>query len=71
MKEYTAHNGKTRLKPSLDELMECEQDGLGFCIGCGETHAAEPDAARYVCDCCGDRTVYGASELVLYGLFHN
>ena len=71
VKEYIARNGKTRMKPSMEELMEYDQDGLGFCIACGETQSAEPDAVRYVCDCCGKSLVYGASELVLAGHFHH
>ncbi len=42
-------------------------DNLGFCVACGaEASGVEPDAREYECDCCGERAVYGAEEL----LFH-
>jgi len=38
----------------------------GFCIACGEdADGVEPDARRYECDCCGERGVYGAEELLM------
>ena len=42
-------------------------DNPGFCIACGEdAEGCEPDARRYECECCGERAVYGAEELLLY-----
>mgnify|MGYP001566155748 CR=1 FL=1 len=52
-----------------DVLIEAVQadDGTGFCIACGaEAGGVEPDARRYECECCGERAVYGAEELLLY-----
>jgi hypothetical protein len=41
-------------------------DNPGFCIKCGvEVEGVEPDARRYKCECCGERSVYGAEELLL------
>jgi hypothetical protein len=41
-------------------------DNPGFCIKCGvEAEGVEPDARRYKCECCGERAVYGAEELLL------
>lgn len=41
-------------------------ENLGFCISCGEEHdACEPDATKYTCDTCGNKTVYGAEMLLL------
>ena len=43
---------------------------LGFCIACGKRHTnVEPDAERYpctgrVCKAAGNRTVYGAEQLL-------
>jgi ribosomal protein S27AE len=38
----------------------------GFCINCGEDAMnVEPDAERYECGICGDKTVYGAEQLLL------
>ena len=70
MKAYTAKNGKQQFMPSMEEAMEMDNEGEGFCLACGETQAAEPDARRYTCDCCGAAKVYGAAELVLMGLVH-
>ena len=58
---------------TADAIMNaCERrmtalDNPGFCIACGaEVEGVEPDARRYECECCGERKVYGAEEL----LFH-
>ena len=54
--------------PTLDELMECEENGEGWCLACGATQCAEPDAQSYECDECGQPMVFGAAELVLMGM---
>jgi len=41
-------------------------DNPGLCIDCGnEQEGCEPDARRYKCEACGERTVYGAEELAM------
>jgi len=41
-------------------------DNPGFCLSCGaEVEGVEPDARRYECECCGERQVYGAEELMI------
>lgn len=41
-------------------------DNPGFCLRCGaEAEGIEPDARRYHCEVCGERGVYGASELLM------
>lgn len=68
---YRTKPGLTQWKPSLDTLQECDENGLGFCLACGDnTTTAEPDARRYTCDACGARKVYGAQELALMGLVY-
>lgn len=63
-----------RLHPSL--TIERIQDGMlrglttldnpGFCIACGaDAEGCEPDAAKYECEECGRREVYGAEFLAL------
>jgi hypothetical protein len=63
-----------KLHPSLtlERVMEAAErgqrdlDNPGFCIDCGtEMEGCEPDAREYKCEACGQRTVYGAEELVL------
>lgn len=52
-----------------DEILSAirEDDNIGFCVSCGETHyCIEPDAREYQCESCETSTVYGAEEL----LFH-
>lgn len=40
-------------------------DNPGFCVACGaEAGSCEPDARRYECESCGERQVYGSSELL-------
>lgn len=41
-------------------------DNIGFCLACGEeAYGVEPDARRYECECCGERKVYGAEEVLM------
>ena len=43
-------------------------DNLGFCVSCGhEQEGCEPDAAKYECEECGERAVYGAEQLLIMG----
>lgn len=70
MKPYTAKSGKTQFKPSIEELRECDENGEGFCLACGGTQGAEPDATKYVCEGCGEAKVYGAAELALMNLYY-
>jgi hypothetical protein len=40
-------------------------DNPGFCIECGnEQEGCEPDARYYKCEACGQRKVFGATELM-------
>jgi hypothetical protein len=57
---------------TLERVMEAAErsmfdlDNPGFCIACGEeADGCEPDARQYECECCGERAVYGAEELLL------
>ncbi len=57
---------------TADRVMEaCERhstslDNPGFCVACGQdAEGVEPDARRYECECCGEKQVYGAEELLL------
>lgn len=70
MKPYTAKSGKQQFKPSIEELHELENDGYGFCLACGDTQTAEPDAEKYTCESCGEAKVYGVEELMLRGLYY-
>ena len=41
-------------------------DNPGFCISCGhEQDGCEPDAREYICESCGEATVFGAEELMI------
>ena len=43
-------------------------DNVGFCVACeAEADGCEPDAREYKCESCGEREVYGASELLMMG----
>lgn len=57
---------------TLDRVQEAAErqmfgtDNPGFCISCGhEQDGCEPDARGYECESCGERRVYGASELFM------
>jgi len=42
-------------------------DNPGICVKCGaDAYECEPDARKYECECCGEKAVYGAEELLLY-----
>lgn len=48
------------------ERQQLSLDDPGFCIDCGhEQDGCEPDARRYECELCGEKSVYGASELAM------
>lgn len=41
---------------------------IGFCLSCGEENdGCEPDARKYKCAVCEERTVYGAEQILLMG----
>ena len=45
-------------------------DNEGFCLACGvEAYGVEPDAARYECECCGEREVYGSHNVLIMEAF--
>lgn len=42
----------------------------GFCLACGELQeGCEPDARGHECECCGERKVYGAAEILIIGAY--
>ena len=52
------------LEAAESEMFGCENPG--FCTACGEdADGCEPDARNYRCECCGERKVFGAAELLL------
>ena len=68
---------KIEIHPSVTQarVIEAAQrsmttlDNPGICLACGEdADGVEPDARRYVCECCGERAVYGAEELLMMGV---
>lgn len=68
-REYKAKNGKIQHMPSIELCMAMDAESQGFCLACGEVQeGCEPDADKYVCDCCGAPKVYGAAQLVIMGL---
>ncbi len=71
MQRYRNRAGEIQYKPSIEELERMDENMEGFCLACAEVQpGVEPDARKYVCDCCGKAKVYGASELILMGLCH-
>ena len=70
MRKYKAKSGKIQLMPSIEEAQELDENMEGFCLACGNAQSAEPDAVRYECEACGEKKVFGASELILIGLVY-
>jgi hypothetical protein len=57
-----------KLMFTLEQIQSADDDMNGFCLACGhEQGCCEPDARRYECEACGEKQVYGASELVFMG----
>ena len=53
---------------TLEQIQQADADMAGFCLACGnEQYGCEPDARKYVCESCGEKQVYGASELLFMG----
>lgn len=72
MKTYKARNGNIQYKQSIDTLMEGTENGIGYCLACGEQNEnIEPDARKYNCQCCNAPKVYGCEELMLMGLYYS
>lgn len=69
---YKAKSGKMQYRPvfrSMGELESASEEGMGFCLACGEDQTGcEPDARKYVCESCGQPKVYGIEELAMMGL---
>ena len=69
-KWYKTKSGAEQWMPSIEEAQECNLNGEGWCLACGETMPAEPDARKYKCESCSAHKVYGAQELALMGLVY-
>ena len=63
-----------KMHPSitLEKLIDAVQrqettlDNPGFCVACGqEQEGCEPDMRNGECEHCGERKVFGASELMM------
>jgi hypothetical protein len=52
---------------SMSDYQAASANYEGFCTNCKEitNSNVEPDARRYECECCGERTVYGIEEALL------
>lgn len=53
---------------TMERIVEAikQDNNIGFCVACGEERSqVEPDARKLPCDCCGEKEVYGAEELLL------
>lgn len=64
----------TNLHESItkDRIYECAKESMfglesiGLCLACGEEVGnVEPDARNYTCECCGEKKVWGAEELMI------
>lgn len=67
MAELKIHPSITfdRITEALDRY-NTVLDNPGFCIACGaDAEGCEPDAREYECEACGEKAVYGASEVLL------
>ena len=56
----------------LEEILQAVEadESIGWCLRCGESSAAEPDASNILCESCGAFAVHGAVELLLTRHIH-
>lgn len=59
---------------TLDRVLELHEEHSdefpGLCLSCGEdARGVEPDAERYRCDFCGERSVYGVEQIAILGAY--
>jgi len=72
-KDIVNDSGKKYVIPvmSADEMKDV-MFGMGcrgWCLTCGEeVDGVEPDASKYLCECCGERKVYGMEQLLIMDL---
>jgi hypothetical protein len=68
--EYTVKLPKGLSFAAVVDAAERQMFGMdnpGFCLACGnEQEGCEPDARNYKCEACGEREVFGASEIVMH-----
>ena len=68
-RSYTTKSGKVLFKPSTEFAIELSHNNQGFCLACSATNdGVEPDARRYLCEACDNKTVYGYEELLIMDL---
>jgi len=68
--------GNPKYYPTQEQVITAIEDrdigtaNPGFCLACGEeSDECEPDARKYKCECCGERAVFGAEEVLLMGAY--
>lgn len=73
-REQGDYSPKGRIKPiplriTESQYTEHRNNYDGYCIACGEIQfgGCEPDAEKYRCEACGERTVYGIEMLIFTG----
>lgn len=53
----------------LIDRAETTLDSPGLCVACGaDAEDVEPDASKYICDCCGKPAVYGVELIAIMAL---
>lgn len=52
------------------EYEDAVADGAGWCSCCNDfvNYGVEPDARNYICEDCGNDTVYGIEEAIVQGM---
>jgi predicted RNA-binding Zn-ribbon protein involved in translation (DUF1610 family) len=55
-------------KIKLEQYIQLDEDMAGLCTSCGyEQHGCEPDAEKYTCESCGEKTVWGPHWYLMAG----
>lgn len=59
------------IKAPYSQIEENMNSYAGWCTDCGDwTHeSCEPDARKYECPECGQKTCYGAEELLMQDMY--
>lgn len=51
---------------NLIDRAETTLDSPGLCVACGaDAEDVEPDAGKYICECCGRPAVYGVELIAI------
>lgn len=66
----SVHKAKPAIPVREVDYQLAQEENTGFCSSCEDftTSGVEPDAENYVCEDCGNQTVFGAEQALIMGM---